>query len=639
MKKFCSLFITAAIFAVTLLPVSVAGQNQSRNPRAGRASDRSALAAQDPASDRFFVRFRDGVTATNVRSARATGASVRHAFPELGAIAIKIQNPNQLAALQNNPNFEYLEVDPKRYAMGLSDAQLTPTTSNGLYGLLTTKATTAHSRGVTGLGINVGVADTSLDYGHPDIAANYRGGIDTVDDDSDPINDDGETHGTHVAGTILGAFNNAGVYGVAHQANLYHARVLGPNGGYSSDIMDGVRHLVEVRACKIVNMSLGGGRASTTEENFYKEMRSKGALIVAATGNGSATTISYPAGYAVNIAVGAVDRNNVVAGFSNKGTNIDVVAPGVGVLSSVPRGQGFESSVTTNASYTSFGMEFAGVTSGIARTLVDCKLGQAGECPAGVAGNIALIQRGTISFSSKVTNAMNAGAAAAIIYNNAAGDFSGTLGTATTSDGRAWIPAVTVSDAIGATLKTQVGSTATVVNQTSDWDHYDGTSMATPHAAGVLALIWSVNPALSNTTIEGYLFNTCTDLGAAGYDTTYGRGIVNADAAVAQAEGGGGGGAPTAPNAPSNLTAKTASRTQINLSWRDNSGDEGGFRIERCQGSGCTNFVEVGTVGANVTSVSNTGLTRYTVYTYRVRAYNAAGNSAYSNTAGATTKR
>jgi subtilisin family serine protease len=125
-------------------------------------------------------------------------------------------------------------------------------------------------------------------------------------------------------------------------------------------------------------------------------------------------------------------------------------------------------------------------------------------------------QRGTISFADKVTNAMNAGAVAAILYNNAAGDFTGTLGAATASNGRAWIPAVSVSDTTGATLKSQLSPVnATVVNKVSDWDHYDGTSMATPHVTGVIALIWSVNPGFSNATVENKLFSTCTDLGVA----------------------------------------------------------------------------------------------------------------------------
>ncbi len=635
MKRVIALLVMTAMCAVMFITPYVHGQNSSNGPRAGRASDRASQSPED--SDQYFVRFIDGINEKNIKAAQAVGAQLRREFPELKSIAVKIRNSHQLEALRNNPDVELLEVDPKRYPMGLSEQQLTPTLDNGLYGLLTTKATTVHGRGFTGAGISVGVADTSLDYGHPDIAANYKGGIDTVSNDNDPINDDGETHGTHVAGTILGAFNNVGVYGVAYNANLYHARVLGPTGGYSSDIMDGVRHLVEVRGCKIVNMSLGGGLPSTTEQNFYNDMRAKGALIVAATGNDGTTTVSYPARYASNIAVGAVDRTNTLASFSNKGTNIDVVAPGVGVLSSVPRGQGFESSVTTNATYTAFGMEYAGTTDGITQTLVDCGLGQAGECPPSVSGNIALIQRGTTSFADKVLVAMNAGAVAAIIYNNVAGDFTGTLGAATTSDGRAWIPAVTVSDKTGATLKGQLGLLATVVNKTSDWDHYDGTSMATPHVSGVLALIWSVNPSLSNSTVESYLFDTATDLGAAGYDTTYGRGIVNADAAVTQAQGGGGG-TPSAPNAPTGLTVTSTRTNSISIAWNDNSNNESGCKIERCSGSTCTNFAQIATANANITTYSNTGLGRRTTYRYRVRAYNSGGDSAYSNIVNGATK-
>jgi hypothetical protein len=97
------------------------------------------------------------------------------------------------------------------------------------------------------------------------------------------------------------------------------------------------------------------------------------------------------------------------------------------------------------------------------------------------------------------------------------------------------------------------------------------------------------------------------------------------------------GGGPVVPAAPSNLTATTISRTQINLSWVDNSDNEAGFKIERCKNANCTNFVEVAQVGANVTTFANTGLTKNTTYNYRVRAFNAGGNSAYSNTASTRT--
>ena len=85
------------------------------------------------------------------------------------------------------------------------------------------------------------------------------------------------------------------------------------------------------------------------------------------------------------------------------------------------------------------------------------------------------------------------------------------------------------------------------------------------------------------------------------------------------------------PNAPSNLNGTAVSTTQINLSWTDNSGNEQGFKIERCTGNGCSNFAEIAQVGANVTSFANTGLSPNGRYRYRVRAFNAAGNSAYSN--------
>jgi hypothetical protein len=95
----------------------------------------------------------------------------------------------------------------------------------------------------------------------------------------------------------------------------------------------------------------------------------------------------------------------------------------------------------------------------------------------------------------------------------------------------------------------------------------------------------------------------------------------------------------TVPAAPSNLTATVISITQINLSWTDNSNNEDGFKIERCQGSSCTNFVQVAQVAANVTTFNNTGLARNTRYRFRVRAFNAVGNSGYSNIAAARTLR
>src|SRR5581483_9797802 len=97
---------------------------------------------------------------------------------------------------------------------------------------------------------------------------------------------------------------------------------------------------------------------------------------------------------------------------------------------------------------------------------------------------------------------------------NEPGDLYGTLFAETTVDGRDWIPVVTVSDSTGAALKNQVGTSAvngitgTIINRSTHWNVYSGTSMATPHVTGVIALIWSVNPNFTNSTVEDILFST-----------------------------------------------------------------------------------------------------------------------------------
>jgi carboxypeptidase T len=91
------------------------------------------------------------------------------------------------------------------------------------------------------------------------------------------------------------------------------------------------------------------------------------------------------------------------------------------------------------------------------------------------------------------------------------------------------------------------------------------------------------------------------------------------------------------PAAPGNLAATAMSSSRIDLAWADNSNNESGFKIERCAGAGCSSLAQIATVSAGVTSYSDIGLASSTSYSYRVRAYNAAGDSGYSNTASATT--
>jgi len=150
----------------------------------------------------------------------------------------------------------------------------------------------------------------------------------------------------------------------------------------------------------------------------------------------------------------------------------------------------------------------------------------------------------------------------------------------------------------------------------------DGTMFAQIATVGSNAISFSVTGLSASTTY----FYRVVSFNAAGNSSFSNTASATTSAAP-----------PAVPAAPSGLTATTISRTQINLSWTDNSGNESGFRIERCKTASCTNFLQVAQVGANVTTFADTGVTKNTAYNYRVRAFNAGGDSAYSNTAGAKT--
>jgi len=95
---------------------------------------------------------------------------------------------------------------------------------------------------------------------------------------------------------------------------------------------------------------------------------------------------------------------------------------------------------------------------------------------------------------------------------------------------------------------------------------------------------------------------------------------------------------PSPPIAPSNVSAQAFGKSQINVSWINN-GNQDGVKIERCLGSGCTNFIEISVVAGNATFYADAGLAAGTTFRYRLRAYNSAGYSPYSNIAAAKTSR
>jgi serine protease len=202
----------------------------------------------------------------------------------------------------------------------------------------------------------VAVVDTGVLLRHPDLAGKLVAGYDFVSDptaardgdglDADPT-DPGSSpspgrsvwHGTHVAGTIGAASNNGvGVAGVSWGAKIMPLRALGLNGeGTSYDVLQAVRfaagltndsHTTPARKADVINLSLGGPGASATEQQLYDQVRAAGAIVVAAAGNEDTTELFYPASYRGVISVSAVDAQRQRAPYSNRGTAVDVAAPG-----------------------------------------------------------------------------------------------------------------------------------------------------------------------------------------------------------------------------------------------------------------------------------------------------------------------
>ncbi len=313
------------------------------------------------------------------------------------------------------------------------------------------------------LGANtiIGVIDTGILSGHPDITPQLIGGYDFISNlsnaaDGDGIDNNAEDpgdgarpgessyHGTHVAGTVAAATNNSlGVAGVAGNAKIMPLRVLGRSGGTDADIIEAMKFAARIPNASgklppvkadVINMSLGGAGSSATTQAVITAVRNAGVIIVAAAGNDNTSTPSFPAAYDGVISVSAVGFDLKRAPYSNFGPTIDLAAPG--------------------------------------------------------------------------------------------GDTSADLNGDTFADG------------VLSTLKDDSSTPARF-----NYVFYQGTSMAAPHMAGVVALMRGLHPTLTpldvDQLIEGTHFTftqrITTDLGQPNQDDLFGHGLIDASKAVAAA--------------------------------------------------------------------------------------------------------
>ncbi|WP_028784109.1 S8 family serine peptidase [Thalassobacillus devorans] len=399
----------------------------------------------------------------------------------------------------------------------------------------------------TGEGVKVGVIDTGIDYTHPDLSGNYKGGFDVFDFDNDPmetIEENPTIHGTHVAGVIAA---NGDMKGIAPDAELYGYRALGPGGfGTSVHVIAAIEEAVK-DGMDIINLSLGNavnGPDWPTSVAVDKAV-ALGTVVVVAAGNTGPDdwTVGSPATAPKAITVGASTPPVQIPVLTDRfaGKSIPLI-PMMG-----------SNDWKLKKSYQ---LVYGGV----------------GDQPLKNAkGKIVIMKRGKIPFTEKAELAEKSGAIALIVYNNEAGEFQGTI-----DDGSIGIPVVAVSKEEGEWLKqkSKSGSSEWLETEyidivdslapfssrgpvTANWtikpdilapgvsinstvpggyQELQGTSMASPHIAGVAALIKEAHPEWTPQEIKTAILSTATPLkdkdGTLYSPTEQGMGKVNVEAAV-----------------------------------------------------------------------------------------------------------
>ncbi len=335
---------TALIAAGSFVPAAPAPTAMAASPAS--ASGPAAGPAAGPAEG-VIVRFRPGATLSDVGEALADsdttatastggsklvfadpepGQSVDGALADLNADpAVEFAAPDDTVAVAATPNDTYYSFQQWHYtSMNLPAAWDTTTGSASVI---------------------VAVIDTGVLTTHPDLDGKLttggNAGWDFYNNDSNPNDDNG--HGTFVAGIVGAESNNSSyVSGVCWACKIMPVKALGPNGtGPTSAVIQGIDYAV-AHGAKVINLSLGSAAANAAMLTAVDNATAAGVVVVAASGNQN-TAVLYPAAYPNVIAVGATNNTGARASFSNFGPELDVMAPGEDVVSTVRLSDGTSS--------------------------------------------------------------------------------------------------------------------------------------------------------------------------------------------------------------------------------------------------------------------------------------------------------
>ncbi|MCH1627780.1 S8 family serine peptidase [Ferdinandcohnia quinoae] len=253
-------------------------------------------------------------------------------FKAIHGVSVSLPK-DQISMLKQNPAVKSVQLD---HEVSI-DRQITD------WGFEKTKADAAQKSGLTGAGIKIAILDTGIDSSHPDLQITSGKCFISEDLHQNACSSyaDNNGHGTHVAGIIAAQNNTIGTIGVAPSATIYAVKVLNSEGiGTTSSIVAGIEWAINNKV-DIINLSL----TTPTPDNAMKAMidtaYKKGILVVAAAGNngnslGNTNTVEYPAKYSSVIGVGSINRNKLRVSSSATGAEVEIVAPGYQIYSTVP---------------------------------------------------------------------------------------------------------------------------------------------------------------------------------------------------------------------------------------------------------------------------------------------------------------
>ena len=316
----------------------------------------AAVPAASGSPVKVIVQYKREAWPGEKQALKDIGGKVRHAYTLIDGVAATVP-ANAIGQLRRDKRVKSVEIDGTVTTM---EPVTTAATTGDLeydnaWGVTHIGSKAAHDAGIRGQGVKVAVIDTGVDYIHdqppaleppvvdPEFLNIYKGGYDFVNNDADPMDDNG--HGTHVAGILAAEHNGYLVVGVAPAVDLYALKILDASGsGDVSNLILALQWAVD-HGINVANMSLGTHEISPALATAVANASAAGLSMVAAAGNITTITelfqgcpITYPGAYPQVLSTTFTNENDALTGYSCTGPEDDFAAPGDNIFSPVPVG-------------------------------------------------------------------------------------------------------------------------------------------------------------------------------------------------------------------------------------------------------------------------------------------------------------